>query len=40
MRSEWKIGLTFGMLVLAQKEPILKAIIKICFKVHKNVISF
>ena len=37
IRSVWIIGLTVGMLVLAQKEPTLKAIIKICIKVHKNV---
>ena len=28
------------MLVLAQKEPMLKAIIKICIKIHKNVVFF
>ena len=40
IRSVRKIGLTVGMLVLAQKEPILKkAIIKIFIKIHKNVVS-
>ena len=29
--------INIGMLVLAEKEPILKAIIKICIKIHKNV---
>ena len=38
IRSVWKIGLTVGMLVLAQKEPILKAIMNICIKIHKNVV--
>ena len=33
IRSVWKIGLAVGMLVLAQKEPILKAIIKICIEI-------
>ena len=28
------------MLVLAQKEPLLKAMIKICIKIHKNVVDF
>ena len=28
------------MLVLAQKEPILKAIINICIKIHQNVVFF
>ena len=40
IKSVWKIGLTDGMLVLAQKEPFLKAIIKICIKMHKNVFFF
>ena len=36
--SVWKIELSVSMLVLAQKEPILKAIIKICIKIDANVI--
>ena len=40
IRSVWKIGLNVGMLLLTQKEPILKAIIKICIKIHKNVVFF
>ena len=35
-----KIGLTVGMLLFAQKEPNLLAIIKICTKIHKNVVFF
>ena len=31
------IGLFVGISELAQKEPILKAIIKICIKIHKTV---
>ena len=36
IRSVWKIGLTVGMLVLAQNEPILKAVIKIGLKYIKT----
>ena len=38
IKSVRKIGLSVGILVLAPKEPILKAIIKICIKIHKNVV--
>ena len=40
IRSVWKIELTVSMLVFAQKEPTLNAIIKICIKIHKNVVFF
>lgn len=38
--SVWKIGIKFVMLVSCTKEPIMKARIKICDKIHEHYIFF